>query len=651
MLWDEAIARLAHATISQTDVENETKPMPLTPEQRSQINKANSLKSTGPSAAGKLRSRGNALKHGLRAKVLALPNEDPEVVEARSEAWNEYYQPQSPGAQHLVNQCVHATLLADRCQRFHGAERDKQIREAPFHRTNSRVDDLHRLDALLTKDPGRAVGELRRTAHGCRWLIDRWQPLADVLESGRAWERSELCDAIYLSGRLPQVWAVDPDVHRLTLYTMLMTPECPEAELQRFLNKTLLSPSVIAQVLCDLPPDPEECRRRLRDIVQSELKSLRDDERALHEQLEGPSDALLMDRSLILADGQAARLFLRYHAESRSAFHRSYSELIRTLKRDAEEGIQLEDVSEPSCPDEMSTECDQTCTSSAEEPVGSGVAGGCGCRGRSASPDEWSSCAENPERSHRHGGRSASSSLFAGSRHVAVPRSGARGPSCRENRPQAPRPVELRRNLAQGIVDMKPHSARGAIAMRAGNAGSKQPRCGFAGSVRRRVGLADLRRGERAEDRQHRVKMGKTGAEPIDEVGQRELAVHEVLVVLGHVVRQLTHQGRVDLFEEAERFLAVFEDLLMAVLPPLELRHLPSALLPADLRCLARQLELLPLNLQALALELKRLRAQVQEQVEQGNWVVHVRDGWSGSVSGGGNLHPVRPVGRRWVLT
>ena len=149
--------------------------MTLTAEQRSQINKSNASKSTGPSAAGKLRSRYSALKHGLRAKVLALPNEDPAVVAGRSEAWNEYYQPKSPAAQHLVNLCVNATLLADRCEQFHAAQLDRQIREAPFECTNSRVDDLRRLDALLTRDPARAVGELRRTAHGCRWMIDRWQ--------------------------------------------------------------------------------------------------------------------------------------------------------------------------------------------------------------------------------------------------------------------------------------------------------------------------------------------------------------------------------------------------------------------------------------------------------------------------------------------
>ena len=328
-------------------------------------------KSTGPSAAGKLRcTTSNALKHGLRAEVLALPNEDAAVVEARGEAWNEYYRPQSPAAQHLVNQCVHATLLADRCQRFHAAQLEKQIHEAPFIRMNSRLDDITRLDKLLDTDPRRAVREFRRTAFGCRWLITRWQRLADALENNRCWETGDLNEAIHLEGLLPHVWSVDADVYRLTLYTLLIHPDRPEDELKALLDTKNVSAKVSTLVPVDVLPEPEECRRRLVEMVNSKLTTLREDEQGLREECDGPVDAGLLDRSLILADPQAARLFLRYHAESRTAFHRSFSELIRTLKRDAEDGGSLEDVSEPACPHETRTESpDRSCTSSDEKPV------------------------------------------------------------------------------------------------------------------------------------------------------------------------------------------------------------------------------------------------------------------------------------------
>src|SRR5205085_1755159 len=49
----------------------------------------------------------------------------------------------------------------------------------------------------------------------------------------------------------------------------------------------------------------------------------------------------------------SARLFLRYHAEARTAFHRAYSELVKTLERDAQEPTETaaETPAGPSEPD------------------------------------------------------------------------------------------------------------------------------------------------------------------------------------------------------------------------------------------------------------------------------------------------------------
>src|SRR6516165_7805040 len=96
--------------------------MTLTPEQRAEISRQNGKKSKGPvTEQGKSRSRQNALRHGLRAEVLPLPNEDPQKVAAREQAWNDYYRPQSPAAQRLVTECVRATLLSDRAHVAHAA--------------------------------------------------------------------------------------------------------------------------------------------------------------------------------------------------------------------------------------------------------------------------------------------------------------------------------------------------------------------------------------------------------------------------------------------------------------------------------------------------------------------------------------------------
>ena len=45
------------------------------------------------------------------------------------------------------------------------------------------------------------------------------------------------------------------------------------------------------------------------------------------------------NRALILRDPVEARLFLRYHAESRTSFHRSYRELVKVLQGEAERKV------------------------------------------------------------------------------------------------------------------------------------------------------------------------------------------------------------------------------------------------------------------------------------------------------------------------
>src|SRR4051812_32804061 len=99
-----------------------------TPEERAAISRANGGKSRGPtSESGKSASKANGLEHGMAAKVLPMPGEvDPEVA-AREHSWREAYNPRSPMAHHQLNECVPATLLADRCQAAYDAAVAKQI--------------------------------------------------------------------------------------------------------------------------------------------------------------------------------------------------------------------------------------------------------------------------------------------------------------------------------------------------------------------------------------------------------------------------------------------------------------------------------------------------------------------------------------------
>ncbi len=104
------------------------------------------------------------------------------------------------------------------------------------------------------------------------------------------------------------------------------------------------------------------------------------------------------------------------------------------------------------------------------------------------------------------------------------------------------------------------------------------------------------RGGERPEDGEHRVEVSESRAEAVDEVGEGEFAVDEVLVVLGNVVGQLAHEGGVDLLKVSERFLAVLEDVLVAVLPALQFGDLAGTLVTANLGGFAGELQLLALD-------------------------------------------------------
>ncbi len=314
--------------------------MPLTAEERAAINRRNATRSTGPKTEqGKAASRRNALKHGLRAEALALPNEDPAAVADRADAWNDYYRPQSPAAQHLVNACVAATLLSDRCQKFHGAALAKQVRDAEYAWEVQRDESVQALAVLLKTDPATATRRLARTADGCRWLIDQWERLLGALDGRGRWAGPERDQAIRLQGFRPEGDALKecPEAWVTRLFALLCheTPGGPALE---WLFQSHHYPDVYrGDYRPDSLPEREDCLDGLRAMALERLEPLRALEECLRAEFDAPDRAGAADRALILHEATSARLFLRYHAEARTAFQRAYGSLVKTLDRDAAE--------------------------------------------------------------------------------------------------------------------------------------------------------------------------------------------------------------------------------------------------------------------------------------------------------------------------
>ncbi len=314
--------------------------MTLTSEQRSEINRRNGQKSQGPKTdEGKARSRRNATKHGLRAEVLAMPTEDASVIAARAQAWNEYYQPASPAAQHLVNECVRATIMSDRCHKFHDAALAKQVGSADFDEQCRDQAEVRQIATGLVGDPHNTLATLMMSTAGVRFLIERWERLGRGLDARGWWDSVEYQEAARLVGdRAEDETLKDNDTAwKLRLFSVVARGTPTEAFMTWMTTPKRFPSILMSKYGMDVYPSTDECRACLKTLVETKLTTLRARAEEFAQSFDNASAASAPDRALILHDEKAAKLFLRYLAESRSTFHRSFKELVKTLDRDQAE--------------------------------------------------------------------------------------------------------------------------------------------------------------------------------------------------------------------------------------------------------------------------------------------------------------------------
>ncbi len=119
------------------------------------------------------------------------------------------------------------------------------------------------------------------------------------------------------------------------LYTMICNRVTPREELEALFDPHRYPEAFHNLCALDALPDFRTCFDWLREVVADHLYSLHALETAVRTRYEEPDRAEASSRCLILADPSQARLFLRYHAEARTSFHRAYGELMKTLEIDA----------------------------------------------------------------------------------------------------------------------------------------------------------------------------------------------------------------------------------------------------------------------------------------------------------------------------
>ena len=138
--------------------------------------------STGPrTPGGKAVSRANALTHGLCAAV--VQPEDAELIQGRALELYNAFKPYTGYQAWNVDRAAVLTLRIERVERMERRVRDKVSLRAELTWDDDRRLEAEVLGGTLARRPAEAVEMLRRTPHGCEWLMARWALLAHAADA------------------------------------------------------------------------------------------------------------------------------------------------------------------------------------------------------------------------------------------------------------------------------------------------------------------------------------------------------------------------------------------------------------------------------------------------------------------------------------
>ncbi len=318
---------------------------------QSHASKQNGKRSRGPtSPEGKARSALSSKNSGLRAQTIALDHESPRYSE-RCDQWHDFYQPQSPAALHYTNECARASLLSDRCAEYRQAELQKQVRDEERTWNRKQRRRLRYLMAKIKSVPGETLGQLKAFGLGVGFLFDSFEGLiAEV----RTWgylppNLAEI--ALQLCGCTLEPASIrdNPLAYSIQVNNLGCTPGVPMAVIDLWLE-----PARRPAALGDRPrqevmsSNPGECRERLLRALEDERHRLRDLEKRVRREVDGPSLLEALDRVSILTEETARRL-ARSQTEARTAFHQAWKALVKALAADREDLGPSSSVRCPSC--------------------------------------------------------------------------------------------------------------------------------------------------------------------------------------------------------------------------------------------------------------------------------------------------------------
>jgi hypothetical protein len=303
----------------------------MTAAQRRKQSRENGRKSRGPvSEAGREISKRNSLRHGLTAKVLALPDEDPEQIQIQAELWFEALQPECHDEEVLVDHLAVGALQIERGIKARTEILAEQTRNTEIQWDLKRKRRLLKLRRKLDDDPAKTLLYLRAFGLGVAWLLARWRGLEAAFQKGQGWNDVRMIrEAIRLRGgdeaRIDEAAKSGRD---FALFAVLCVDDFQtKPELVHFLQGYSYSADWLAKIDARVY-SPTEARRTIRMCIEQQIADLRELDRHFRE-VDAQSRAGAKARAGVLADTPQNRLLIRYMKSNESSFDRT----LKTLKK------------------------------------------------------------------------------------------------------------------------------------------------------------------------------------------------------------------------------------------------------------------------------------------------------------------------------
>jgi hypothetical protein len=355
-------------------------------------NRRNAANSTGPKTPeGKAASSKNAVKHGLTATEVLLPNEDADAYDARLQTWFDHDRPTDPGHVAAIERLVYNQTRLDRCTRhetestrqrlLHAIDRfDADALAATYEVGRRLIDDpfnraippspvpgaappsaapapitinLPKQQRWIDDEPAVLLLQLQSSAQGIDWLLARWRELLYILETELSWNFYYQNRAIRLLGKRVEDLFDNQDSRKIILAALAAGKDAQEWGLLDIAKQSMLGAAgriddaYRVEYIATLAPSTlEQGRDVLRAIVNDEidrLMRLRREQRledVARMDRDGAEDRALIDVS------HAGVLLRRYETATEREFHKTLAEIMAFRKASAAP-VRNEPVPEP----------------------------------------------------------------------------------------------------------------------------------------------------------------------------------------------------------------------------------------------------------------------------------------------------------------